>query len=44
MTLVDELEKELKRITDLLQSERHATMVEMEAIGNRIAENAILKS
>jgi hypothetical protein len=41
---VDQLEKELKRITDLLQSERRMTMVEMEAMGNRVAENAILKS
>ena len=42
--VMDELEKELNRATDLLQSERRATMVEMEAIGNRIVENAILKS
>jgi len=41
---MDELETELNRMTDLLQSERRATMVEMEAIGNRIVENAILKS
>jgi len=42
--VLDALLSELKRVTDLLQSERHLTMVEMEAIGNRIAENAILKS
>ena len=39
-----EMEKELNRVTDLFQSERQATMVEMEAMGNRIVENAILKS
>ena len=42
--ITDALERELKRATDLLQSERRMTMAEMEAIGNRIAENAILKS
>jgi hypothetical protein len=42
--VVDKLKTELNRFTDLLQSERRATMVEMEAIGNRIVENAILKS
>ena len=42
--VVEELEKKINRIADLLQSERRATMVEMEAIGNRITENAILKS
>ncbi len=42
--VVDELKTELNRLTDLLQSERRATMVEMETIGNRFVENAILKS
>lgn len=44
LAVTGELEKELNRVTDLFQSERQATMVEMEAIGNRIVENAILKS
>jgi hypothetical protein len=42
--IVDALLGELERITDLMRSERRMTMVEMEAIGNRIAENAIFKS
>lgn len=42
--VVEELKTELNRITELLKSERRATMVEMEATGNRIVENVILKS
>lgn len=44
LAVTGELEKELNRVADLLQSERRETMVEMEAIGNRIVENAIIRS
>lgn len=42
--IMEELKTELNRITELLKSERRETMLEMEATGNRIVENGILKS
>ena len=42
--ILDELKSELRRITELIESERAATMVEMEEIGNSVADNAILNS
>lgn len=42
--ILDELRLELKRITELIESERAATMVEMKEIGYSVADNAILNS
>ena len=42
--VVEELKTELIRITELLVSERKATVVALEATVNQIVENAILKS
>ena len=42
--ILDELRSELRRITELIESERAAAMVEMQEIGNSVAENAILNS
>ena len=42
--IIDELRSELKQITELVESGRTATMVEMQEIGHLVAENAILNS
>ena len=42
--ILNELKVELKRITDLIESERSATLVELEEIGQLIAHNTIMNS
>jgi len=42
--ILNELKVELNRITDLIKSERSTTMVELEEIGQIIADNTIMNS
>lgn len=42
--VVEELKNEVLRITELIMSERRATMVDLDATGGRIVENTIFKS
>lgn len=42
--ILNELKVELNRITDLIESERSTTMVELEKIGQIIADNTIMNS
>ena len=42
--IIEELRSELRRVTELIESERAATMVEMHEIGDSVAENAIRNS
>jgi 4-hydroxy-3-methylbut-2-enyl diphosphate reductase IspH len=42
--ILNELKEEIKRITDLIESERSATLVELEKIGQLIADNTIMNS
>jgi len=42
--ILNELKEELNRITDLIESERSKTMVELEEIGQIIADNTIMNS
>jgi len=44
IAVVEEVKAELKQITDLLVAERKAMLVDMEATGNLIAGNTLLKS
>ena len=42
--ILNELKAELKRITELIESERATTMAELQEIGQLIAENTIRNS
>jgi len=42
--ILNELKVELKRITDLIEYERSTTLVELEEIGQSIADNTIMNS
>jgi len=42
--ILNELKAELKRITELIESEQSKTMVELQEIGQSIADNTILNS
>ena len=44
LAATDDLKTELNSITKIMMSERRATMIELEEIGNRVVENALLKS
>ena len=44
VAVMEDIRNELRRITEILQAERQKTMLDIDTIGNRIAENTVLLS